>query len=34
MGKNFEAIDVDGNYVRAPFHPKTDAEFDIVIRPK
>ncbi|HRM13442.1 MAG TPA: 50S ribosomal protein L11 methyltransferase, partial [Flavobacterium sp.] len=33
--KNFEAIDVDGNcHVRAPFHPKTDAEFDIVIEPK
>ncbi|ELM3642998.1 50S ribosomal protein L11 methyltransferase [Flavobacterium psychrophilum] len=33
--KNFEAIDVNGNcHVRAPFHPKTDAEFDIVIEPK
>ena len=33
--KNFEAIDVDGKcHVRAPFHPKTDAEFDIVIEPK
>jgi len=33
--KNFEAIDVDGTcHVRAPFHPKTDAEFDIVIEPK
>ena len=33
--KNFEAINVDGNcHVRAPFHPKTDAEFDIVIEPK
>jgi ribosomal protein L11 methyltransferase len=33
--KNFEAIDVDGNcHVRAPFHPKTDAEFDIIIEPK
>jgi ribosomal protein L11 methyltransferase len=33
--KNFEPIDVDGNcHVRAPFHPKTDAEFDIVIEPK
>jgi len=33
--KNFEAIDVDGNcHVRAPFHPKTNAEFDIVIEPK
>jgi ribosomal protein L11 methyltransferase len=33
--KNFGAIDVDGKcHVRAPFHPKTDAEFDIVIEPK
>jgi ribosomal protein L11 methyltransferase len=33
--KNFEAIDVDGVcHVRAPFHPKTNAEFDIVIEPK
>ena len=33
--KNFEAIDVDGQcHVRAPFHPKTNAEFDIVIEPK
>ena len=33
--KNFEAIDVDGKcHVRAPFHPKTEAEFDIVIEPK
>lgn len=33
--KNFEAIDVDGKcHVRAPFHPKTDAEYDIVIEPK
>ena len=33
--KNFEPIDVDGNcHVRAPFHPKTDAEFDIEIEPK
>ena len=33
--KNFEAIDVDGIcHVRAPFHPKTDAQFDIVIEPK
>ena len=33
--KNFEAIDVDGKcHVRAPFHPKTDAKFDIVIEPK
>ena len=33
--KNFEAIDVDGRcHVRAPFHPKTNAEFDIIIEPK
>ncbi|MFY7987451.1 MAG: 50S ribosomal protein L11 methyltransferase [Flavobacterium sp.] len=33
--KNFEAIDVNGKcHVRAPFHEKTDAEFDIVIEPK
>jgi ribosomal protein L11 methyltransferase len=33
--KNFEPIDVDGTcHVRAPFHKKTDAEFDIVIEPK
>ena len=33
--KNFDPIDVDGRcHVRAPFHPKTDAEFDIVIEPK
>jgi ribosomal protein L11 methyltransferase len=33
--KNFEPIDVDGKcHVRAPFHPETDAEFDIVIEPK
>ena len=33
--KNFESIDVDGScHVRAPFHPKTNAEFDIVIEPK
>jgi ribosomal protein L11 methyltransferase len=33
--KNFEAIDVDGIcHVRAPFHPKTGAKFDIVIEPK
>ena len=33
--KNFEPIDVDGNcHVRAPFHPKTNAEFDIIIEPK
>ncbi len=33
--KNFEAIYVDGKcHVRAPFHPKTNAEFDIIIEPK
>lgn len=33
--KNFEPIDVDGKcHVRAPFHAKTKAEFDIVIEPK
>jgi ribosomal protein L11 methyltransferase len=33
--KHFEPIDVDGRcHVRAPFHPKTAAEFDIVIEPK
>ncbi|OYU79424.1 MAG: 50S ribosomal protein L11 methyltransferase [Flavobacterium sp. BFFFF1] len=33
--KNFEPIDVDGKcHVRAPFHPRTQAEFDIVIEPK
>lgn len=33
--KNFEPIDVDGIcHVRAPFHPKTKAKFDIVIEPK
>jgi ribosomal protein L11 methyltransferase len=33
--KNFEAIDVDGRcHVRAPFHPKTEAEYDFVIEPK
>ncbi len=33
--KNFEPIDVDGKcHVRAPFHPKTSAEFDILIEPK
>ncbi len=33
--KNFEAINVDGTcHVRAPFHPKTNAKFDIVIEPK
>ena len=33
--KNFEPIDVDAKcHVRAPFHPKTNVEFDIVIEPK
>ncbi len=33
--KNFEAINVDDIcYVRAPFHPKTEAKYDIVIEPK
>ena len=33
--RNFEPIEVDGKCnVRAPFHPKTNAEFDIVIEPK
>lgn len=33
--KNFAAIDVDGKcHVRAPFHPKTSAEYDIIIEPK
>jgi ribosomal protein L11 methyltransferase len=33
--KNFQPIDVGGIcYVRAPFHDKTDAAFDIVIEPK
>ena len=33
--KNFDPIDVDGKcHVRAPFHPKTNAEFDIIIEPK
>lgn len=33
--KNFEAIEVDGTcHVRAPFHPKTEAKFDIIIEPK
>jgi ribosomal protein L11 methyltransferase len=33
--KNFEAIEVDGIcHVRAPFHPKTEAKYDIVIEPK
>lgn len=33
--KNFEPIEVDGICsVRAPFHPKPDTEYDIVIEPK
>jgi ribosomal protein L11 methyltransferase len=33
--KNFEPIEVDGVcHVRAPFHPKTAAQYDIVIEPK
>lgn len=33
--KNFDPIDVDGIcHVRAPFHPKTNAQYDIVIEPK
>ena len=33
--KNFSPIDVDGIcHVRAPFHEKTDAQYDIVIEPK
>ena len=33
--KHFEPIDVDGLcHVRAPFHPKTDAKYDIIIEPK
>ncbi len=33
--KNFDPIDVDGTcHVRAPFHKKTNAEFDIIIEPK
>lgn len=33
--KNFDPIDVDGKcHVRAPFHPKTNAEYDIIIEPK
>ena len=33
--KNFEPIEVDGLcHVRAPFHEKTDAKFDIIIEPK
>lgn len=33
--KNFNPIDVDGKcYVRAPFHEKSSAEYEIVIEPK
>lgn len=33
--KNFTPIDVDGEcYVRAPFHEKSNAEYEIVIEPK
>ncbi len=33
--KNFDPIDVDGRCaVRAPFHPKTDVDYDIIIEPK
>ncbi|MBB1139266.1 50S ribosomal protein L11 methyltransferase [Myroides sp. WP-1] len=33
--KNFDPIDVDGIcYIRAPFHEKTQAQYDIVIEPK
>ncbi len=33
--KNFEPIEVDGKCaVRAPFHPKTDVTYDIIIEPK
>lgn len=33
--KNFDPIDVDGDcYIRAPFHEKTNAKYDIVIEPK
>ena len=33
--KNFQPIEVDGKCtVRAPFHPRPDTEFDIVIEPK
>jgi ribosomal protein L11 methyltransferase len=33
--KNFEAIEVDGLcHVRAPFHPKTTAKYEIIIEPK
>ncbi|SHJ64190.1 50S ribosomal protein L11 methyltransferase [Flavobacterium haoranii] len=33
--KNFTPIDVDGKcYVRAPFHEKSNAEYEVVIEPK
>ena len=33
--KNFDPIDVDGIcYIRAPFHEKTTAKYDIIIEPK
>lgn len=33
--KNFNPIDVDGKcYVRAPFHEKSNAEYEIIIEPK
>jgi ribosomal protein L11 methyltransferase len=33
--KNFEAIDVDGKcHVRAPFHTKSNAQYEIIIEPK
>ncbi len=33
--KNFDPIAVDGKcYIRAPFHPKSDAQYDIIIEPK
>lgn len=33
--KNFTPIDVDGKcYVRAPFHEKSNAEYEIIIEPK
>ncbi len=33
--KNFEAIDVDGKcHVRAPFHPMSNAQYEIIIEPK
>ena len=33
--KNFESIEVDGKcIVRAPFHPKANFEYEIIIEPK